>query len=113
MTNLIERISNAILRQEGMGASYKNPGNLRGAPWLARPEITNGFWVPITRMQGVAGMAHVVALDIARGQSLRQLITAWAPPSENDTAKYVANVQEWAEIPNVDAPLWTYLEIPT
>lgn len=116
MTNLIERLTEAILRQEGMGPTYKNPGNLRGAPWIVKPEITNGFWVPNTRMQGMAGAAHVVALRIARGESLRKLITAWAPPSDgNDTEAYIKNVSTWAAIPNVDVPLWTYLEetIPT
>jgi hypothetical protein len=43
------------------------------------------------------------------GQSLTQLISAWAPPSENNTAAYIANVKDWAQIPDENAPLWTYL----
>lgn len=114
MTNLVERITEAVFRQEGMGPLYKNPGNLRGAPWIANPEITNGFWQPLTRMQGAAGAAHVIALHIARGESLRKLISAWAPPTDgNQTEAYIKNVAGWAQIPNVDAPLWSYLEIPT
>jgi hypothetical protein len=112
MTDLIQRITEAIFRQEGMPSDYKNPGNLRGAPWLANPVIENGFWVPMTRMQGIAGAAHVVALHIAEGQSLRQFIAGYAPSSDNNnTEAYIKNVSEWAAIPNVDTPLWAYIDI--
>jgi|SRR5580658_6105019 hypothetical protein len=111
MNDLIQRIVNAIFRQEGMPADYKNPGNLRGAPWLLHPAISDGFWQPETRAQGIAGAAHVVALHIAEGNSLSQLIHVWAPPSDdNNTLQYIANVKSWAQIPDVDEPLWKYLE---
>ncbi len=116
MTDLIQRITEAIFRQEGMGQVYKNPGNMRAAPWLTNVQITNGFWQPFTRAQGIAGAVHEVALQIARGKSLRQLISAWAPSSDqNDTERYIKNVGDWAQIDNVDVPLWTYLEekLPT
>lgn len=114
MTDLVQRITEAIFRQEGMPPDYPNPGNLRGAPWLLHPVVENGFWKPATRAEGEAGASHVVALRIAMGQNLRQLITAWAPSSDsNNTEVYIANVSKWAEIPNVDVPLWTYLELPT
>lgn len=114
MTDLIQRITEAIFRQEGMGPVNKNPGNLRSAVWLQHPEFVNGFWAPLSRAQGIAGAVHCVALRIAMGQSLRQLVSAWAPPSDaNNTEAYIKNVAEWAEIPNVDVPLWSFLEIPT
>lgn len=113
MTDLITRITEAIFRQEGMAPDYVNPGNLRAAPWLTHPIIDNGFWVPYSRAQGVAGAAHVVALRIAMGQSLRQLITAWAPAGDhNNTEAYINDVSDWASIPNVDVPLWSYIETP-
>jgi hypothetical protein len=111
VNDLIERIVSAILRQEGMPLDYANPGNLRGAPWLSNPTITNGFWQPNSRSEGIAGAAHVVALHIAEGNSLDQLITIWAPPSDgNDTAAYIANVKEWADIPDATVALWNYIE---
>jgi len=115
VNDLLQRLVNAIIRQEGMKPDYPNPGNLRGAPWIQNPPIENGFWRPVSRAQGVAGVAHVVALRVAEGQSLRQLISAWAPPSDgNDTSAYIAHMQEWADIPNADAPLLTLLvDIPT
>ena len=108
--DLIERISNAIVRQEGEPIVALNPGNLRGAPWLTAPVIKGGFWVPPSREAGLAGIAHVVALRIAMGQSLTQLISAWAPASDhNNTAAYIANVKEWAAIPDESAPLWDFV----
>lgn len=133
VNDLIQRLTNAIIRQEGMPADYHNPGNLRDCPWFALKqtamprsatnvrtysdgtEVTfkNGFWVPRTRPEGVAGAAHVVALRVAMGQSLRQLISAWAPPSDgNNTEKYISNVAAWAGIPSVDQPLCDLIEDP-
>ena len=110
MTDLIQRIAEAIFRQEGMPATFPNPGNLRGAPWAPGCIVRNGFWQPRSRAEGVAGAVHVVALRIAMGQSLETLISAWAPPSDrNDTKGYIADVKEWAQIPDETAPLWIYL----
>jgi hypothetical protein len=101
---------NAIIRQEGMPPFHPNPGNLRFAPWLYHSLLSNGFWVPATRQQGIAGAAHVVALHIAEGNSLTQLISIWAPPSDNNnTQKYIENVSEWASIPDVSVPLYTLI----
>ena len=131
LNDLIQRITNAILRQEGMGPDHANPGNLRDCPWFPGNGVgkryypgtdptemvryVGGFWVPRSRAEGVAGAAHVVALRIAEGQSLRELISAWAPPSDhNDTEAYIAHVQQWAGIPDVNLPLWNYiLDLPS
>lgn len=112
MNDLIQRIVNAIIRQEGMPADFHNPGNLRGCPWLPKPwPMQNGFWLPVTRAQGVAGAAHVVALRIAEGENLTTLISAWAPASDgNATAAYIANVKAWANIPNEFQPLQEFIE---
>jgi hypothetical protein len=110
VTDLIERITLAIFRQEGEPADATNPGNLRGAPWYPAPRIVHGFWEPPSRQAGIAGAAHVVALRIAEGQSLRGLITKWAPPEDgNDTEAYIAHVKEWAGIPDESVPLWEFL----
>ena len=96
-----------------MGPSSANPGNLRAAPWLSNPLIVLGFWRPNSRAEGVAGLAHCVALRIAEGETLAQLITAWAPPSDgNNTAAYIANVKNWAAIPDENVPLYNYLVTP-
>ena len=131
MNDLIQRIVNAIIKQEGMSPEHTNPGNLRDCPWFPRcvnakgepvrmyPVIdgyvayvhyAGGFWMPRSRAEGIAGAAHVVALHIAEGNSLAELISIWAPPSENNTAGYVANVKQWANIPNENLALWNYIQ---
>jgi hypothetical protein len=110
VNDLIQRIVNAIIRQEGMSPDNTNPGNLRAAPWFLTQVIENGYWKPPSRQAGVAGCAHQVALNIARGYTLTQLISAWAPPSDgNATATYIQNVKSWANIPNENEPLWNYI----
>ena len=110
MNDLIQRIVRAIIRQEGMGPDSTNPGNLRCAPWLTQPVIVGGFWKPATRAEGIAGAAHVVALHIAEGNSLAQLIRSWAPASDgNETDVYISNVKMWAGIPDDLQPLWNFL----
>lgn len=93
---LIEAIANAIASAEGFFVAgalpqrNNNPGDLRSAPWLTHPVVTNGFWTANSIGAGVAGLLHQIALDIARGQSLQQLIYSWAPPSDgNNTANYL------------------------
>jgi len=134
MSDLISRITNAIFRQEGESSTMPNPGNLRDAPWFPKglqgrryypvdPNTANivpeflkyssggGFWVPRSRAEGIAGAAHVVALHIAKGESLRELISAWAPSSDhNDTETYISNVANWAGIPDTKLPLWNFIQ---
>lgn len=110
MTDLIERLCDAIFRQEGRGPTHPNPGGLRGSPWLKNQQSRGGFWLPASRKVGVAGAAHLVALRIAEGHSLATMIRKWAPSSDgNPTEQYIKNVAQWAEIPDVNQPLWEYL----
>ena len=111
MNDLITRIVKAIFAMEGMSPTYSNPGNLRGAPWRVNPLIAGGFWRPATRAEGVAGAAHVVALHIAEGNTLTQLISIWAPEADgNNTAQYILNVKAAAAIPDENVPLWNFIE---
>lgn len=111
MNDLIERIVNAMIMQEGAAMDALNPGNLRAAPWRKNPEINqHNFWVPSSRLEGLAGLAHLVALHIAEGQTLRQFISGYAPSSDNNnTEAYIANVLKWAGIPDENVALWNYL----
>lgn len=131
MNDLIQRITNAIFRQEGESHENPNPGNLRDCPWFPRNtkgeryypanlkpgdvaelvKYAGGFWVPRSRAEGESGAAHVVALHIAEGDSLRKLISIWAPPADkNNTEAYIANVKNWAQIPDENLPLWNFLK---
>ena len=120
MNDMIQRIVNAMIRVEGMSPTYSNPMNLRGAPWLTDPLIAAGFWRPRTRAEGVAGGAHLVALHIAQGNSVTDFIAGhpgvyagFAPGADgNKPATYIADVCQWANIPDATGPMWNFIEEP-
>lgn len=62
---------------------------------------------------GWAAAYRQVSLWIQLGKSLEQLIETQAPPNENDTAAYIANVEKvlLASVPSFDRtkPLHTYM----
>lgn len=113
--DLIQRLVDAIIRQEGMPPDYDNPGNIRNASaWLpagcAFLGSHNGFWRPGNRKVGIAGLVHLVSLRVAELWTLTQLISSYAPPADNNnTAAYIANVKAWAQIPDENTPLWNYI----
>lgn len=118
MFGLIDLICSAIARQEGwwlpnsIPAKRKNPGDLRAAPWLQHPLIVDGYWEADSPAQGIAGLYHQVALEIARHATLRALINKWAPAADhNDPNGYLANVMLWTGIADPDAPLQNWLEL--
>ncbi|MGD0012916.1 MAG: hypothetical protein ABSD56_00610 [Bryobacteraceae bacterium] len=117
MDNVISRLASAIATGEGffvagsLPSRNNNPGDLRAAPWRAQPVIRRGFWVAGSLPEGIAGLYHEIALDIARGWTLRQLITAWAPASDgNDTENYIRETARRTGL-DADTPLWSYLSI--
>jgi hypothetical protein len=119
MNDLIQRIINAMIRQEGEPADALNPLNLRASPWLPAEDelIKYGFWYPSSRNEGIAGATHVLALHIAAGNSLTDFIAGhpgvyagFAPGKDgNNDAVYIANIKECANIPDENATLWNYI----
>lgn len=117
---LIDSLKYAIARMEGYldaagnvigrGRSgvNNNPGNLRDVwltnqnrwwIWPSLPHDDQGFPRFPTPEAGWAALERDLQLKINKGMSLDQLISAWAPPHENDTAGYLANVAAWTGIP--------------
>ena|SRR5665213_4097404 len=89
-----------------------NPGDLRLAPWVTHPVLRGGFWRPKSLAEGIAGLYHQLALDIARGWTLRQLVYTYAPPSDNNpTAAYLSEtLRRMGMAPTeADTPLYNYL----
>lgn len=79
------------------GIRNKNPGNLRdfGIPWEGIEGRDAEGYAVFARMQdGVRAMALDVLSDYGkkRQRTPRLLVTEYAPPSENDTANYIAFV---------------------
>lgn len=118
MNALLDSLCSAIATAEGyfspgsLPQRNNNPGDLRSAPWCKIAHVVGGFWVADSPQEGIAGLYHQVALGIARGESLRQLILIWAPPSDgNNTENYIAETKRRTGIKDENVPLWTYLEI--
>lgn len=67
-----------------------NPGNLRESSLAAGK--SGGFAVFATRTIGNEAMWRQFGKDANRGLTLEGMITKYAPPSENNTALYLATV---------------------
>lgn len=81
------------------GIRNNNPGNLVITPiaWrgkLPRAQNTDGRFEQFTSpLLGIRAMFIDIRGDVRRGaNTLRKLITRYAPPSENNTAAYIAVV---------------------
>lgn len=102
-----------MARQEGF---YKvgtrahrnnNPGNIwdglsegkKKRIWPNIPVDSKGFLKFLDDLTGWALFEKQVNLNVNRGRTLRQLITRWAPPVENDTETYIKNVVKWTGLP--------------
>lgn len=49
-----------------------------------------------TMADGVSAAVNQIMIDRSRGDNtIRKLVTSWAPPGSNDTAAYIRNVSRW------------------
>lgn len=101
----VSAIAAAIQTQEGyypgsLAYQNNNPGNL---VYAGQPGASPGAWGFAkfsSYAAGEAALENQITLDATRGTdvngnpvtNLDQLLTSWAPPSENDTATYIQNV---------------------
>ena len=78
------------------GFRNNNPTNIRlGAPWQGMsPTQTDGSFVQFIAPQwGIRAAAKILLHYQAEGfNTVRQIINHWAPPNENDTDAYIADV---------------------
>lgn len=83
------------------GLRNNNPGNIRydGTAWegLANPPSDGVYCVFTDPKYGIRAMARIlsnyVALD-GVASTVTDLISRWAPPSENNTPAYIADVDD-------------------
>ncbi len=102
----------AIQRQEGYApgtVAYRNnnPGNLwdgTSSIWPNLPHDANGFVIFPDYATGQAALENDLSIKVNRGMDLTALITMYAPPADNNTAAYIANVSAWTGLPT-DIPL--------
>ena len=113
----VSSIAAAITTQEGyypgsVAWANNNPGNLIYAGQAGAVPGAGGFAKFSTPAAGAAALSDQITLDATRGtdangrpiNTLRDLITSWAPPSQNDTAAYIASVSNQTGF-DPDAPL--------
>jgi hypothetical protein len=80
-----------------LGMRNNNPGNLRnGIAWLGGSAGANGF----VKFRDVSWGLRAMALDLSTKitkdglNTISEIITKYAPPSENDTAAYIRAVAQ-------------------
>lgn len=97
------KLAQAIAREEGFGipgtlpTRNNNPGDLRHAPDETHPadapDSVGAFPDPA---DGWAMLERQLQLYASRGQTVQVMIEDnYAPPTENDSAQYLANVCAW------------------
>lgn len=79
------------------GLRNNNPGNIRkdGTQWqgMAPTQTDPAFVQFIAPEWGIRAMTKILANYFGRGlNTVQEIINTWAPPTENDTASYVAHV---------------------
>lgn len=121
MTDLLHRLVSAIATAEGFYANdpnarprrNHNPGNLTASPLTRLKDGVGGkgFVVFKSDAEGIAALYHQIAKHILRGESLRSMITLWAPPHENDTENYIRETARRTGITALDEPLLNLLTI--
>lgn len=86
------------------GIRNHNPGNIKAKPgtWEGQQgSDAHGFAVFSSPLYGIRAMQRI--LDTYAGSygivTLEEIITRYAPPSENDTAAYIAHMVEATGIP--------------
>lgn len=87
------------LFSEVRGLRNNNPGNIRhGADWdgLAPDQTDPAFCCFVSPEYGIRAMARIFSnYQLRHGlRTVRELISRWAPPVENDTDAYAAHVAE-------------------
>lgn len=115
----VNSIAQAFQTEEGyypgsIAYQNNNPGNLVYAGQAGAVPGAGGFASFSSYSAGYQALEDQITLDATRGTdvngnptgTLSQLISSWAPPSENDTASYIAAVSQSTGF-NPDAPLST------
>lgn len=113
----VAALASAIQTQEGfypgsLAYQNNNPGNLVYVGQPGASPGAGGFAKFATYAQGYQALQNQITLDTSRGTDVNgnpvttvsQLITSWAPPSQNDTAAYIASVSAQTGY-DPDAPL--------
>ena len=90
------KLAELIAKREGFGipgavpTRRNNPGDLRHSPHSSHEGIgPNDIGIIDTVEHGWEDLERQIRLYAQRGYTLRKMIEAWAPPSENETEAYI------------------------
>ena len=110
--DILQSLAEAIKRVEGYAPGTRayrnnNPGNIwdgisagkTSRIWPNLPVDDKGFVIYPSYQAGYDALLNDLRIKVNRGMTLEQLITMYAPPSENDTAGYVAMVAQQTGLP--------------
>ena len=116
-TSGLAAIVAAIAQQEGFNTTgtvanrNNNPGNLIASPWTqSQPgyagQDASGFAIFATPQDGQNALAALVQNYASKGDSISQMMAAWAPASQagNDPTLYAQNVANAAGV-SPDTPV--------
>jgi hypothetical protein len=115
--SVVDALASAITLQEGGPGSLNyrnnNPGNLRFVGQTGAVLGEGGFARWSTWDEGVYALKAQINLDATRGTdaaghpttTVGELIASWAPASENDTAGYIAAVEQHTGLRSSDSLL--------
>lgn len=85
------------------GLRNNNPLNIRHSADRFQGEIEgndNGFKTFSSVSYGYRAAFVILATYLSQGcNTIEKIITRWAPPAENNTECYIANVEKWSGIP--------------
>lgn len=92
------------------GIRNNNPGNIRRSndAWQGLAPVQNdaAFFQFESPEWGIRALTRVLKNYQARHglNTIRGIINRWAPPTENDTAAYIRNMENWTGL-DADTPL--------
>ena len=85
------------------GLRNNNPLNIRHNADVFQGETKGNdasFKTFVTMPYGYRAAFATLATYHSRGwNTIEKIISHWAPPTENDTEKYIANVEKWSGVP--------------
>lgn len=95
----MSKLAQAVSRMEGFGipgakpTRFNNPGDLRHSPHSSHEgEGPNDIGKIDTPEHGWEDLELQLQKYAYRGLTLAELVECYAPPSENDTARYLASI---------------------
>lgn len=93
-----------------------NPGNIKFVGQVGMSADANNFCIAPTPLDGKLLQIHDLTLKLTKDNTIRQIVSSYAPPSENNTEAYIAAVVSFFKKRNVQVtdtmPISDILNLP-